>query len=182
MRAVVILAALILSGGVLRWQGAQVARLAAAHNMHASAPLPPAVADAAPPTGTTPLAVVTAYTAASITAAQTGQVTLLAPYIAADSTVWRRITTEYERRAAVQETHQPTLLRWGIVQQTTTAISATVELQEHWDDVRLRPGQAAVTRQNILQRVRYRLQRPSATDAWQIAAIETQVILAGTTR
>lgn len=180
LRVGVVLVALLLMGGVLRWRGVQRAHLAAAE-LRASQP---SAAGAVENTASdaSPLAVVTTYTAASITAAQTGQVELLAPYLVPDSALWARIAGEYARRAAAGETHQPTLVRWGLVGQTATATGATVELQEQWNAVRVRAGETAVARTGIVQRVRYALQRPAATDRWQIAAIEVQVILPGTTR
>lgn len=192
LRVGVVLVALLLIGGVLRWQQAQTVRLEAAQTQVSQPTAARALEDAASAASAgagengasevAPLPLVTAYTAASITAAQTGQVGLLAPYLVPDSALWARIAGEYARRAAAGETHQPTLVRWGLVGQTATATDATVELQEQWNDVRVRAGETAVTRTGIVQRVRYALQRPAATDRWQIAAIEVQVILPGTTR
>lgn len=178
VRTVVCLVALLLGAASLRWQQAAAVRL------HAVTPGATRTLNTAPGDRLTisPLGVIAAYTAASITAAQTGQVTLLAPYLVPDSPLWVRIAAEYARRAAAGETHQPTLARWGLVEQTATETRATVELQEQWDDVRLVRGQPPVTRTGIVQRIRYDLQRPAATDRWQIAAIEVQVILPGTTR
>lgn len=180
LRVGVILVALLLVGGVLRWHQVQRTHLAAAQPPVSESTTARGLEDA--DSDASPLALVTAYTAASITAAQTGQVGLLAPYLVPDSALWARIAAEYARRAAAGETHQPTLVRWGVVEQRATATHATVELQEQWDAVRLRPGQPAVTRTGIVQRVRYALQRAAATERWQIAAIEVQVILPGTTR
>lgn len=178
VRAVVCLVALLLGAATLRWQRAAADRLATApvvlgSGMPVPAPVPP---------DSSPLGVIAAYTAASITAAQTGSGARLDPYFVPGTAVQARIRAEYQRRATVGETHQPTLIRWGVVRSEIGATAAVLDLQEQWTDTRMRPGQPDVRRDGILQRVRYQLTRPTATAPWQIAAVDVAVILPGTTR
>jgi hypothetical protein len=178
LRTVVCLVALALGAGTLRWQRAAADRLA-------TAPVAPSsglYAPAAAPPDSSPLGVIAAYTAASITAAQTGTVARLDPNLVPGTAVQARIRAESQRRAAISETHRPELVRWGVVRSEISATAAVLDLQEQWTDTRMRPGQPDVRRAGILQRVRYQLTRPAVTAPWQIVAIEVQVMVSGTAR
>jgi hypothetical protein len=122
------------------------------------------------------LAIVAAYNQASITAAVLGRPDPMAPYLAPDSQVWRDIQTEYRRRVARGEAHDPTLTRWGVLRIALHGDTATVETQEQWDDITSLGGQVVSSTRGILTRNSYILGR-SATRAWQITDVTSTSII-----
>ncbi len=124
-----------------------------------------------------PLDLISAYNAASITVGETGQAAVMQPFLTSDGAAWQAVQHEFARRAARAEIHRPRLVRWGVVEQSATATEATVETQEVWDDETLVAGVLVDARRGLIQRVRYHLLRPDSTQPWLIDTIDSQIIL-----
>jgi hypothetical protein len=140
-------------------------------------PVQPREETDAPMAGQSPLEVVAAYNAASITAGATGRADVLLPFLAPDGAAWRAAEREFARRAEHGERHHPTLVRWGIVEQRTAATHASIHTQEVWDDETVIAGVLVDARRGMVQRIRYDLERPDPSQPWRIETVESQIIL-----
>jgi hypothetical protein len=116
------------------------------------------------------------YNQASIDAAAGGRPDAMAPFLAADSRVWADIQSEYKRRAARREGHEPTLTRWGVLQIAFRNGIATIETQEQWDDITKVDGQVLSSKRGILTRNTYTLRRDAGA-SWLITEITTTTII-----
>jgi hypothetical protein len=123
------------------------------------------------------LNVVAAYNQASITAAVLNRVDVLAPYLAPDGTTWAEVQAEYQRRATRGETHDPALMRWGVLRTAVDGDTATVETQEQWDDVMSVGGQAVSSKRGILIRTNYTLRRSPSLKRWLITNVASTTIV-----
>lgn len=123
------------------------------------------------------LSVVAAYNQASITAAVLGRADVLAPYLAPASQPWAAAQAEYQRRATRAETHDPSLIRWGVLRVAVQGDAATVETQEQWDDTTSVGGQLVSSRRGILTRNTYTLRRAPDTQRWHITDVATTTLI-----
>ena len=124
-----------------------------------------------------PLAVVGAYNAASIAAAATGDASLVLPFFTADSREPDAIRAEFARRAAHDEQHQSSLVRWGVAEQRIRGSSASIVTQEVWDDQVFRGGERVDSRRGTIVRIRYSLSRTSVAAPWRIQTIKSTTVV-----
>lgn len=123
------------------------------------------------------LTVIAAYNQASIAAAQTGDVTVLAPYLAPDGTAWTQTQAEYERRASRGEFVTAALIRWGVLDAAVDGATAMITTQEQWDVITTIGGTVISSRRGVVTRNVYTLTLDEAGD-WRIVDVATTTLVA----
>jgi hypothetical protein len=121
------------------------------------------------------IAVVERYNRASIAAGQSGDVRLLAPFLAPQGGAWSAVQTEYARRIAVRERHDAVLRRWGVLDSSIQGNAATVVTQELWDDVVRSAGRITASERGLLVRNTYTLRRSAS--GWLIVDVTGETII-----
>jgi hypothetical protein len=123
------------------------------------------------------LNIVALYNQASIDAGISGRPDGMAPFLAQDGRAWAEVQAEYTRRALRNETHDPTLTRWGVLAIAVHGDTATVETQEQWDDISSVHGQVLASKRGILTRNQYKLRRAAGAYGWLITDVTTTTII-----
>jgi hypothetical protein len=123
------------------------------------------------------LELVMAYNQASIRAAVLNTPNPMAGYLAPDGAAWSEVQTEYQRRVASSETHEPALTRWGVLRLTLDGDTATVETQEHWDDITRISGIVVASKRGILTHNTYELRRAPDTSDWRITTVTSTTLI-----
>jgi hypothetical protein len=123
------------------------------------------------------LELVLAYNQASIRAAVLNTPDPMAPYLAPDGAAWTEVQTEYQRRTASGETHEPTLTRWGLLRLTFNGDTAKVETQEQWDDITRVSRVIVASKRGILTHNTYELRRAPDTGDWRITTVASTTLI-----
>jgi hypothetical protein len=123
------------------------------------------------------LDLVMAYNQASIRAAVLNTPDPMAAYLALDGVAWTQVQTEYQRRMASSETHEPALTRWGLLRLTLDGDTAAVETQEQWDDITRVNGVVVSSKRGILTHNTYELRRSPGMGDWRITTVTSTIIV-----